>query len=68
MNSTDPVDRLTVHEARTLLKEIREILWPTHDPDEQWSPDTLVAIGDMIVQLRPAPRPAQPRATAPDGK
>ena len=64
MGSTDPVDRLTARETRTLLKEIREILWPADDPDEPWSPNTIAAIGDLIEKLRPPQR----RAPAPDCK
>jgi hypothetical protein len=60
MKPLDPVDRLTATDARRLLKSVREILWPARDPDEQWSPDTIAAIGDLIVELRPQTRAARP--------
>ncbi len=48
----DPIDALTAREARRLLQQIREVLWPREDPERQWSPDTLDAIGDALESLR----------------
>ncbi len=54
----DPIDALSAHEARVVLKQLREILWPLEDPDIQWSPDTLDAIGDLMEDFRMPEVPA----------
>jgi hypothetical protein len=38
--------------SRGLLKQVREILWPPKDPDVQWSPAHLDAIGEALEALR----------------
>ncbi len=60
----DPITALSAGDARERLKEIREILWPPSDPEEQWSPDTLDAIAEVLVDLEPSLRdPHDPNTT-----
>jgi len=43
------------------LRTLAAILWPTddpeRDPDEQWTPDTLDAIADVMTEAGYAPDP-----------
>jgi hypothetical protein len=38
-------DRYAAH----VLESLRAVLWPPDDPDEQWSPDTIAAVADILV-------------------
>ena len=37
-----------------LVCSIHNLLWPASDPDREWSPDTLEAIGAMFQAALPA--------------
>lgn len=50
----DPIDRLPAEQARELLGRVREILWPEERPNEEWSPDHLGLVAELLAELRPA--------------
>ena len=35
------------------IKRVREILWPSNDPQRQWTPDTLDRIAEVVMPSRP---------------
>ncbi len=57
----DPIDAISAREAHVILKQLREVLWPREDPDIQWSPDTLDAIGELLVDFRVPALPSRVR-------
>ena len=36
------------------IERIREVLWPTDDPEQQWTPDTLDRIADIVTTHKSA--------------
>lgn len=42
------------------LYDIREILWPHENPDEEWRTETIEYVADVLIGLGLRPEEAQP--------
>lgn len=49
---SDLIHRLPLAECRERLERVREIVWPEMEPDQQWSPDHIEMVAQILEDLR----------------
>ena len=47
---------LPVHDLRTIVENVQTILWPGGNPNAEWGPDELEAIGNLLHHFGLSPR------------
>jgi hypothetical protein len=45
--------RFSARRDADAIEQVREILWPNDDPEQQWSPDTLDRIAEVVMPKGP---------------
>lgn len=64
MATKDPIDHLTLKQARLALKNIREVLYPGGDADAEWDSDTADNVARVFtiagITLNPKAEPVTP--------